>query len=306
MLFRSLLIYNSSKASTYYVGGQKQMAQTGNQTTWRSDAYKTGTVTGYAYGYADEKETQPLYAYIAGDITPSYYDHSGNTSSDTVNEVTRRMLTVYDTKNDKIPMYFFVFDNINAKSGAHKKTFLLHVPSAPEISGKTVTVKNGAGKLVLQSVFGGDEITSIGGSGKNYWVNGKQVAPTNNGNDGFWGRVEISPSTGNQTDQLLNVMYVCNASDNVSLTAKAIESSEVKGAVIGKVAAVFVVKAARRTTQFSFTATGSGDLTYYVSGVKAGKWTVSAGGSTQTVTATADGGLLVFTAPAGSVTLTPQ
>ncbi len=302
-----VLVYNSSKASTYYTGGQKQPGETGNQDKWRSDAYKTGTVTGYQYAYADEAETQPLYAYIAGNITPAYYDGTGRTSSDTVNEVTRRMLTVYDTKNADVPMFFFVFDNINAKSASHKKTFLLHVPSNPTISGKTVTVTSGGGKLVLQSVFGGDNITKVGGSGNNYNVNGQQLVPTNNGNDGFWGRVEISPNTGKTTDQLLNVMYVCDASKTPSgVTATGIEASGVKGAVIGKTAAVFVTSATRRSTALTFTATGSGSLTYYVSGVKAGNWTVSVGGNTQTVKATADGGLLVFTAPAGAVTLTPQ
>ena len=66
-----------------------------------------------------------------------------------------------------------------------------------------------------------------------------------------------------------------------------------------------MTSATRRSTAFSFSVTRSGDVTYYVSGVKAGDWTISVGGKTETVTATEDGGLLVFTAPAGSVTLTP-
>ena len=74
----------------------------------------------------------------------------------------------------------------------------------------------------------------------------------------------------------------------------------------GKVAAIFVNASTRRTTNLTFTATGTGDLTYYVSGVKAGTWTVKVGSTTKTATATSDGGLLVFTAPAGTVTLTPQ
>ena len=101
-------------------------------------------------------------------------------------------------------------------------------------------------------------------------------------------------------------MFVCDADKSPSLKATAIDTDDVKGAVIGKVAAVFVTNATRRSTTLTFTASGSGEYIYYVSGVKAGKWTVGAGGQTQTVTATEEGGLLVFTAPAGTVTLTPQ
>ncbi|MBR5044772.1 MAG: hypothetical protein IKX66_05425, partial [Clostridia bacterium] len=160
-------------------------------------------------------------------------------------------------------------------------------------------------KLVLQNVFGGDTITKIGGKKNNYNLNGVQVTDKSS-DDGFWGRVEISAATGNKTDQLLNVMYVCDADKlpNV-LRAAAIETDEVKGAVIGQVAAVFVTAKTRRAEAFTFTVTRNTDVTYYVSGVKAGDWTVSAGGQTQTVTATEDSGLLTFTAPAGTVTLTP-
>ena len=78
------------------------------------------------------------------------------------------------------------------------------------------------------------------------------------------------------------------------------------GTVIGKVAAIFVNAATRRTTALTVTAPGTGELTYYISGVQAGKWMLTAGGVSQTVTATEDGGLLVFTAPAGQVSLSPQ
>ena len=284
--------------------GQKQPGETGNfnnggSSAWlTSDTYKTGTVNGYAWGYADGKETSPTYAYVAGNITPAY--------NGAASEVTRRMLAVYDTKNDNIPLFFFVFDNITVSSASTKKTFLLHVPVEPTVSGNTVTVTKSGARLTLQSVFGGDSITKVGGTNNNYNVNGTQINPTNNGNDGFWGRVEISPNTGSKTNQLLNVMYVTDSDKTLSLSATAISNDAVKGAKIGKVTAVFVTSATRRSTPFNFTSAGTGNQTYYVSGVKAGNWTVSAGGSTQTVTATEDGGLLVFTAPAGTVTLTPQ
>ena len=279
--------------------GQKHVSETGKLSSWMGDAYKTGTVVGVQNGYADAEKTEPLYAYLAGDLTPAYSTVSG------VSEVTRRMLAVFDTKNENIPTYFFVFDNITAASASAQKTFLLHTKTEPTVSGKTVTEVSGEGKLVLQSVFGGDTITKIGGKKNNYNLNGVQVTAKSS-DDGFWGRVEISAATGSKTDQLLNVMYVCDADKfpNV-LRATAIETDEVKGAVIGQVAAVFVTAKTRRAEAFTFTVTRSTDVTYYVSGVKAGDWTVSVNGQTQTATATEDGGLLVFTAPAGTVSLSP-
>ena len=285
-----------------------------SQNNYLSDDYtKTGELIGVSYGYLDEAMTKPAYAYIAGDITASYYDEGNNNrttgSSSYVSEVSRRMLAVYDTGDEDVPMFFFVFDNITAKKETYKKTFLLHTKTEPTIVGKTVYEVNGEGKLVLQSVFGGDEIKAIGGKGKNYYVNNTQQTPEKNAtsqDDGYWGRVEISPATGKKTDQLLNVMYVCDADKTPGLVASPIETEDVKGAVIGKVAAVFVTKLNPRTTGFTFEATGSGELTYYVSGVKSGDWTVTAGSETKTVKATTNGKFLVFTAPVGTVTLTPQ
>ena len=276
--------------------------ETGKLSGWTDGSYDTGVVTGYAYGYDDAEKKTPTYAYVAGNITKAY-------GTSNVSEVTRRMLAVYKTSNSNVPMYFFVFDNITAKSASYKKTFLLHTVGTPEVNAakKTVTVTSGSGKLVLQSVFGGDNFEAIGGTGKNYWVDGQQIESNREPyEDGFWGRVEISPNTGKTTDQLLNVMFVCDKSKSPNLTATQISSNDVKGAVIGNTAAVFVVDQNRRSTGFTFTSTGSGTLNYYVSGVKAGKWTVKVGSNVQTVEADSAGGLLVFSAPAGSVTLAPQ
>ena len=306
----SLLIYDPSKYSKYsstkkyYTGGQKTLSDAG-LSTWLTDSYKTGEVNGVSYGYADEEKTDPTYAYIAGDIAYAY-------DSSTVDEVTRRMLAVFDTDNPDVPMFFFVFDNITADNASFKKTFLLHTKTEPIISGntKTVTTVTGGGKLVLQNVIGNNvSITGVGGSNNNYVVQSSQLAPSNGRSDGYWGRVEISPATGSKTDQLLNVMYVCDEGDEPNLVASPISTDStdvVKGAQIGNTAAIFVVNKARQTSAFSFTSTGTETLNYYISGVAAGEWTVSVGGTTLTATATEEGGFLSFSAPAGTVTISPR
>ena len=211
-----------------------------------------------------------------------------------------------------MPLYFFVYDNIASKDSKYQKVFLLHTVNEPSISGKTATVVNGDGKLVLQNVVGDCTLSKVGGDKPANWTVGSKtyslVSAKSDKTDGYWGRLEVATASGSKNNVMLNVMYVCDSSKSPSgQTASAItNSSSATGSVIGKVAAVFYDGASRATSAFSFTAGGSGSLTYYVSGVKAGNWTVSVGSTTKTVTATSDGGLLVFTAPAGTVTLTPQ
>ena len=78
--------------------------------------------------------------------------------------------------------------------------------------------------------------------------------------------------------------------------------------MLGNTAAVFIISATRRTTQFDFeNGAAAGTYKYYISGVAAGDWIVSVGGTPVGIArATEEGGLLVFTAPAGTVTLTPR
>ena len=295
----SLLIYNPSLSATdggYYSGGQKRRNEPSGLSAWQESTYKTGEVTGVSYGYADLDKTTPTYAYLAGDIAAAY---DGSVAS----EVTRRMLAVYDTDDATVPMFFFVFDNITAKNASFKKTFLLHVPTEPTINGKTVTVEHYSGKLVLQNVVGGDTVTTKG----QYEMYDGSTLGAGGRSDGAWGRVEISPNTGSATNQMLNVMYVCDADDNPSLTATAVTGSGITGAAIGNTVAVFVNAKTRQESQFGFTASGSGTKNYYVSGVAAGDWTVCVGGvPVDVVTATEDGGFITFSASAGTaITIRP-
>ena len=313
-----ILVYDTASTDALYTGGQREpglKAGGGNWENWLNNVtgnYDSGAVTGVQYGYKDAAETKAKYAYIAGDITVAY-----DTDSQ-VNHVERRMLTVY-TDNVDFPMVFFVYDDVEAKSAGFETKFLLHVntPDAPTVSGNTVTISNGEGKLVLTCLAGSSRIDSLGGrvydaSGKydaktssNYLVNGVQLYDSTLKDDEAWGRVEIV-STAKAT-KMMNVIYVTDAGQTKTAPAiSSISGTNVQGGVFGNVAAVFMTSRTRVTTAQSFTVSGSGTMEYYVSGVAAGTWTVSVGGTTKTVTATEDGGLLVFTAPAGTVTITPK
>ena len=281
--------------STVY--GQKQPGEVGSLSAWEGSNYQTGTVTGHQFAYADQAETTPTYAYIAGDIATAYVAGAG------ISRMDRRMLAVYDTDNPNVPLYFFVFDDIVSSHPSYTKKFLLHTRNEPTVVGNTVTaIHEDGGKLVLQNVTG-DNISKSAG----YVVGNSQISPSKDKEHPYWGRVEISPSTGSSEDVLLNVMYVCEEDADPALTATGFSTGEVQGAVIGNTAAVFVKSATRRSAEFSFTASGDGTLNYYVSGVAAGSWLVRINGSTVGyTTATAEGGFITFSAPAGATILLRQ
>lgn len=308
----SLLIYNPNRSSDdrgYYTGGQRLIEETGNfndggDAAWlTSDRFLTGTVTGMRYQYGANTNVA-RYGYIAGDITPAY-------DSDTVDEVNRRMLVDYWGSNDVV--YFFVFDKITADNSSYKKTFLLHTPTEPSmINSKTYQVINGNGKMVLQNVIGNNvTITKVGGPNKNYWVNHNggsnyvQLNSEHTQDDGNWGRLEVSPATGNKTDVMVNVICVCSKTNNSVPTATAITTDSVAvGTQIGNAAAVFIKNKNPQTSSFSFTTTGTQVRDYFVSGVASGTWTVKRNGTT-VGTYEAKGGLLFFEADAGTIQLIP-
>ena len=321
-----LIIFNPSFANNaafeggYYSGGQIRPSPSTNTMPleqWKvSSGMDTGKVIGRQHAYADAEETQPLYAYIAGDITKAY-------DASTVTYVGRRMLTVY-TGDEEFPMVFFVFDDIFANSKSFEKRFLLQITSedAPTVIGNKVITENGDGRLVLTCLSSNISINAVGGrayksngsydndKSQNYLVNGVQLHPIANGrdDDGHWGRIEIVSQRKVTASTFMNVLYVSDKGNDKSVEVKKIGSaSGVEGSVFdGKIAAVFATDRNGAKDKLSFTVSGNGNIDYYVSGVTAGEWTVTVDGKDcGTYTATEEGGLLTFTAPAGSVVIAP-
>jgi len=70
--------------------------------------------------------------------------------------------------------------------------------------------------------------------------------------------------------------------------------------------AIFATSRERATEELSFDVSGSSSMSYYVSGVAEGEWTVTVDGKEiGSFEASAEGGLLTFTAPAGEVVISP-
>ena len=293
----SIVIYRNTKTIGQKNGSSYPEPKTYDE--WMTDQYRTANLSGVSYEYMDETKKQVKYAYIAGDIAPAYQG--------VLTKGDRRMLAVFDTQNPDVPMYFFVYDNFTGTSNSDAMIFLLHTTSKPTIEGNTVSALSGSGKLVLQNIKGGDSIEAIGGIRNNFVVNGTHVETDDYTTTDYWGRVEIKTENSSKNDVQLNVMYVTDASNKTSYEATELVGNTVSGAIIGNTAAVFVEESANSDKAISFSTVGATDnINYYVSGVKAGNWTVTVGNVILTVSATEEAGLLTFTAPAGVVTISPN
>ena len=288
----AILLYRDGKSY-----GQRGHYEPESLLEWLSDEYKSAELSGVSVGYKDANGTLPSYAYIAGDVSFQYEENA-------IKKADRRMLTVLDSEGAKIPAYLFVFDRITAQRGEDRKAFLLHTKGEPTVMDNTVIATCGGGKLVLQSMLGGDDIIKIGGAGRNFDLDGEQLPTRDGSDDGYWGRIEISPKTTSKTDTLLNVLYATDADNDTIDKAELVTGDGIVGALIGDSCAIFSEKYERRITPISFTTAGEGDLTYYVSGVKAGEWQVRVDATTLSVTAAEESGLLTFTAPRGAITIT--
>ena len=308
---------SSDKTVKWYSGSQTMPGECSTLERWLASAdHDTGKVTGRQHAYTDETASSPLYAYIAGDITKAY-------PSDTVEYVERRMLTVY-TGDEEFPMAFFVYDNVASKNKLFEKRFLLQIssPDAPVIGENkrdlpTVTTENGEGKLVLTLLSDDAVINPVGGrsegsyssaKSQNYLINGHQNATSGNADDGHWGRIEIVWDKESKSAVFTNLIYVTDrGNENTPEVREVIKAEGVEGGIFNeKIVALFATARGRATSAVSCRTYGDGDMSYYVSGVAKGVWTVTVdGNAVGSFEASEEGGLLTFTAPAGNVVISP-
>ena len=311
-----LVIFNPNDTADWCSGSQRSIP---TAATFNSEVVASrtmATVTGRQHGYKDLNEKQALYSYIAGDITKAYTYEA--------NYVGRRMLTVY-TGNADFPMALFVYDDVEASNAEFQKKFLLQISSKDEptvdSNNGTIITENEGGRLVLTSLSDNVRFDKQGGrvydsngnydaaASSNYLINGVQCVPpiADRIDDGHWGRVEIVSEANSQKATFMNVLYVTDKGQTKAAPdITKVTGSGVEGGIFGNIAAIFATSRDRATTELSATVQGSGSMNYYVSGVAEGTWYVTVNGQNQgNYTATAEGGLLTFTAPAGSVVITP-
>ena len=304
----TLLIFNPDRANAgtepvgragYYNGGQRAFLSV--PTTYKTWINDDRFSHGKLIGIQTDDENDPSYVYFANDLTNAY-------EQDTVDYVERSFMTVY-TDDEETPMVMFVFDNITSDSPSFQKTFLLQCATEPVVDteNSTVTVDNGAGKLVLTSLLGNDTIKAYGRTSKNgvvmpeeyfdenpkdymserFYLSGQgenllpggasSIGDKNSDLSIVWGHVEIQPEATDYTNQLMNVLYVADSETQVSAKPTLIQGNYLTGATFKNYTAVFLTDTMHTADPVSFTATadaGIETMTYYVGGLGAGEWKV--------------------------------
>ena len=296
-----VLVYNPEKADTlkgFYSGGQCPVAGATTLEYWlTSDKFRTAIPEGASY--ATREDGKADYAYLASNIAPAY--------DEDVDYLSRRMLAIFP-ESKEFPLIFACYDRIMAASGSFKKSILLHADNEPEIDGACVTLKNGGGKLVATYLSDRDfAIETIGGEGNNRVINGKQCPLSDFRGGGWhspWGRIEVVPEAGSKTDDMLAVMYVTDEENENKLKVEKLSGLGMIGATVMNNALLFVKMLAYPGRSYEIEVAGEGDMTYYVSGLSAGKWRVKAGKKSLTVTVKEEERFARFTAPCGKLTLT--
>ncbi len=293
----------SNAGRYYYSGSQRFLSDPSSIETWTGGQYDMGDMLGASYEY--NRDGTGKYAYIATDLTKAY-------PSDTVEFLSRRMLTLY-TGNEEMPLLFFTYDTMVGKGEDYTKSWLLHTVQEPTIDEEklTATVIQEGGRLVMHSLSGATAISKVGGEGKHFWINGKNCQdtyhdPTADYCTRFWGRIELT-TTGNLADTMLTAMYVTDADSTETLE---ITSAKNEYAEYAKILDKFVVftntKAELQSKEFSFTTEGTGLYEYYISGLEAGSWHIYVDGiQVATVVCDEGEGFARFTAPTGEVSVKP-
>ena len=282
----------------------------------------------------------PEYSYLAGDLAKAYtsdYD-------DGVNEAIRHMifLPTGDEKNPAAFIVFDKIDTkvggkkkaflLHSEEEPEVKGNVTTIKRTQDYyNGKLVnqTLLPAADNLTIDKIGGAefdDKGKVIAGTDKRFWNRGQNFPFIQDNPDitltadtsgrrvnsaysleAGWGRVEIMPTKSDKVDYMLNVMYVGDADDKSAVEkATLIETDSFAGAKIFDRVAMFSKAKARTKDTVTFVVPGSEEaLKINVAGLEAGTWNVNVNGNNiGTQISSEEGGIIYFTAPAGSVTLT--
>jgi heparin/heparan-sulfate lyase len=254
----------------------------------------------------------PDYSYLAGDLTQAYLAPPPYPAK--VHQVTRSFVFL-NLKSAQHPAALVVFDRITARQPEFRKSWLLHSIHEPVVSEGVMAIEQTQdgynGRLVNHTLLppaGNREITTVGGPGREFWVDGRNYPQgydqPKEHDPGAW-RLEVSPRKPAATDLFLNVMQVMDAQGGPEpLAPRLLDQGEMVGAAIADRAVFFSRTAARLDGPVSVQLPDTGeDWGCLVAGLSAGRWNVE-GPASFALEVTEEGGCLYFRGPAGKYTLT--
>lgn len=292
-------------------GGQFSWRQYG-ETKLYEDIFKETKISALSKAkYAGPNDYAPEFSYISSDISASY--------TDKVEEFERSCVFI-NLEDENYPAAMIVYDSLKSKNADFKKTWLLHSEEEPQVDSATNTTtikrtKDGYnGKLVNKTLIPAvdeSEITTVGGDGKEFFVNGKNYPATIpdgvSADAGNW-RIELSPKAASQEDVFLNVMYVCDADSNLpALTASKADGSCYTAALIKDNMVTFSKTRNNISTSFEMTVPDNGyeSVKVLMTDMAQGKWKIQGNGK-EIIKESKNGEFCIsFKIPAGSYTVSP-
>ena len=315
----SLLVYDPNEPKP--VGGWKEPteARDGGQffksaRAWDNsdDMFKAGpSAIILAYEIADGNI--PDYTYFKGDITEAYKVPSFLADYPSKVETVRRSFVFLNHKTDGMPGSLIVLDKVVSTNPSFKKTWLLHTQNKPYINGSIIesvsTQKGRNGKLVTDILLPDEDninVELIGGSGKEYWVDGHNYGTVTQEDAGCW-RVELSPRKEAKSDNFLNVIQTLRADKSPQKVNKVLSDDGQYVAIeIGNNIVVQNLELLTNDKPVKFNL-GDNSKTYKViiTDLKSGTWNITAGTDRFTGNASVNG-VLTFESHGGNITLSKK
>ena len=272
-----------------------------------------------AHGIGPDPDV-PRFSYLKGDIAGAY---AAPAPYPPKVERAERSFVFINLMDEDHPAALVVYDVVRAADASFQKRWLLHGVAEPEVAGGVTTwlrTEGGFnGKLVHHTLLPAEDnriLTSVGGAGKEFWVEGQNHPPSPgrlSPEAGAW-RIELSPVEPAVEDRFLNVLQVGDATRDggpgpAPLPVGLIDEPQVVGAAIGSNIVLFSRSGDLIDVSFSFRAPTGGDssLDLLVTDLAPGTWRVTAPGgrsSTYDITTTAQSCWL--TGPAGEYQLEPM
>ncbi|MCL2461578.1 MAG: carbohydrate binding domain-containing protein [Defluviitaleaceae bacterium] len=325
----TIAVYDPNETFNYY--GQS-LANNGGQRTannmqelntlddyLNNPATEISQVIGHDFGGGADPVNNPLYSYLAGDLTDAY--------SSKVSDY-KRSFAFLNLGGD-VPAALIVYDAVTSSDANFQKSWLLNTEEQPVVSaaGDQITVEktpkpvtsttnlNYNGKLVDDVLLPANPSTTVvkttGGVGWDTGVNygaiddttmsgGVSVAGGEFGNY----RVQVSPSAAAKSDSFLNVLQVMDKGTS-ALASTPYQSGPLTGAVVSNWMVMFS-KTGNKLSQNLTVQTQAGTANVLITGLQEGDWSVSDGAASTAYTVTADAGTIYFqAAPNTAYTITP-
>ncbi len=298
-----LLVYDPAIPSEIKYGGQRFQPGATSQFKTHADtiAGSNKTAENLAYDYGPDKQ-EPEYSYIESDLAPGY-------RTDRVKDYTRSymFLNLFD---DEIPAALIVFDRMESTDAAYTKSWLLHSQEEPKIEGNRVTIDrtefHNSGRLTNTVLMPQNyKIEKIGGEGYEYW-NGEsnlEIYRQPVGDESGTWRIEVKPTEKKAQDYFLNVIQVSDPDDSIihhEVTSN--EQGEFIGIFLADRAVFMKKNEGQVYRDFTVTADGEGDMSYIITNLAEGRWTVTDldGNVVASETVDEEHGVLRFRAVAGT------